>query len=59
VDASRRLGFLSGPSNFFFFVSPAGKPLLEATCPLEQIHLSRGDCDGPGQLLPPLPVEGS
>jgi hypothetical protein len=53
VSASRRVGFLSGPSNFLFYTSPAGSPLLEASCPLAQIHLSRGDCDGPGQLLPP------
>ena len=56
VNASRRLGFLPGPSNFYFFVSPAGKPLLEPSCPLGMIHLSRGDCDGPGQLLPPVPT---
>lgn len=57
VNASRRLGFLSGPSNFYYFVAPAAKPLLELPCPLETIHLCRGDCDGPGQLLPCLAEE--
>jgi hypothetical protein len=52
VEASRALGFLPGPSNFFLFVSPEGKPLLEAACPLPDIHVGRGDGDGPGRLLP-------
>jgi len=52
VDASRSAGFLRGPSNFFFFVSPAGSPLLESSCPLQDIHLTRGDGDGPERLLP-------
>jgi len=52
VEATRSLGFLRGPSNFFFFVSPEGKPLLENGCPLPDIHLARGDGDGPGRLLP-------
>jgi hypothetical protein len=52
VEASRSLGFLGGPSNFFFFVSPEGSPLLENGCPLPEIHLGRGDGDGPGRLLP-------
>jgi hypothetical protein len=56
VDASRSAGFLPGPSNFFFFVSPAGDPLLEADCPLSQIHLTRGDGDGPESLLPEPPA---
>lgn len=57
VRSSRLLGFLPGPSNYYFFVSPAGRPLLEPSCPLSSIHLSRGDCDGPEHLLPPLPRE--
>jgi hypothetical protein len=52
VAASRSVGFLPGPSNFFFFVSPAGVPLLESSCPLREIHLTRGDGDGPERLLP-------
>ena len=51
VEASRRSGFFSGPSNYFFFVSPGGGPLLEAGCPLPEIHLTRGDCDGITHLL--------
>jgi hypothetical protein len=53
VGACRGLGFLPGPSNFIFFVSPAGSPLLEPGCPLAGIHLSRGDCDSPSSLMPP------
>jgi hypothetical protein len=45
VEASRRIGFFSGPSNYFFFASPRS-PLLEVGCPLPQIHLTRGDCNG-------------
>ena len=52
VDASRSLGFVAGPSNFFFFVSAAGAPLLESGCPLTDIHLTRGDGDGPGGCSP-------
>jgi len=55
VAAFRRTGFLRGPSNFFYFVSPAGNEILEASCPLGDVHVTRGDNDGPGQLLPPLP----
>jgi hypothetical protein len=54
VNASRRLGFRTFRSNYYFFVAPAGAPLLEASCPLQGIHMTRGDCDGPGHLLPPL-----
>jgi hypothetical protein len=50
VKASRRTGFFAGPSNFFFFASPGG-PLLEAGCPLREIHLTRGDCNGFMHLL--------
>ena len=52
VEASRSAGFLRGPSNFFFFVSPEGRPLLESSCPLQDLHLTRGDGDGPERLLP-------
>jgi hypothetical protein len=48
----RRWGFLPGPSNFFFFVSPGGNRLLE-TVHLPDIHLTRGDGDGPFNLMPP------
>jgi hypothetical protein len=50
VEASRRIGFFSGPSNYFFFASPRS-PLLEDGCPLPQIHLTRGDCNGFMHLL--------
>jgi hypothetical protein len=44
-------GFLSGPSNFLFVVSPALAALLdpfEATA--DQFHMTRGDGDGPIHL---------
>lgn len=56
--ASRRAGCLPGPSNYFVFVSPQGHPLLETALPLGAMHLTRGDGDGPGQLLP-SPTPGS
>ena len=46
VRASRRLGMFSGPSNFYFFVSPGGPLLLQNGSGLEEIHLSRGQGDG-------------
>jgi hypothetical protein len=52
LRACRQLGFLPGPSNYIFFSSPGGKPLLEPACPLGEIHLSRGDCDSPASLMP-------
>jgi hypothetical protein len=53
TSASRKLGFLQAPSNFIYFVSPTGThPLLTEDCPLEQIHLNRGDGDGPIHLVP-------
>jgi hypothetical protein len=55
VRASRFLGFLPGPSNYWIFVSPGGKPLFEPSCPVGAIHLSRGSGEGPGILLPRLP----
>jgi hypothetical protein len=51
VGACRRSGFFAGPSNYYFFVSPGASPLLEAGCPLPEIHLTRGDSDGVGNLL--------
>jgi hypothetical protein len=53
TGASRWLGFLPAPSNFLFFVSPAGAPLLHKSCPLHEIHLTRGDCDSPSSLMLP------
>jgi hypothetical protein len=53
LHASRKNGFLPGPSNFFFFVSPRGTPLLDSTCSLGEIHLTRGDCDAPSSLMAP------
>jgi hypothetical protein len=52
LEASRSCGFLGGPSNYFLFVSPRGNSILEASCPLEAVHMTRGDNDGPGHLLP-------
>lgn len=53
ADASLRLGFLPGVTNFFYFTSQTGSPpLLTAECPLEQMHFNRGDGDGPAALTP-------
>jgi hypothetical protein len=52
LDASRSCGFLGGPSNYFLFVSPKGNTILEPSCPLAAVHMTRGDNDGPGHLLP-------
>jgi hypothetical protein len=52
LDAARSCGFLNGPSNYFLFVSPKGNSILEASCPLGAVHMTRGDNDGPGHLLP-------
>jgi hypothetical protein len=54
LRAARACGFLPGPSNYFLFVSPKGNALLEPACPLSRIHVTRGDNDGPGHLLPPV-----
>lgn len=51
IEASRNIGFFTGPTNFYFFTAPAGAPLLNEECPLTHIHLTRGDCDGPANLL--------
>ena len=51
LQSSRRLGFLPGPTNYFFYTTPAGTPLLQPSCPRDVIHLTRGDCDGLGALL--------
>jgi len=51
--ASRKLGFLQGPSNLIYFVSPAGTPpLLTEECTLEDMHINRGDADGLVHLVP-------
>ena len=52
-ESARRQGFLPGPSNYLFFVSPDAKPVLEAECPLSECHMTRGDCDTPSALMPP------
>src|SRR5262249_23871522 len=51
VEACRRSGMLSGPSNFQVFVSPKGGPVLEESCPLHQIHVARGHSDGMDNLI--------
>jgi|SRR5215468_4505937 len=51
VEACRRSGMLSGPSNFQVFVSPKGGLLLEEPCPLHQIHVARGHSDGMDNLI--------
>jgi hypothetical protein len=55
VTACRKAAFLVGPSNYFFF-APSATPLLSPEgYPLERMHLTRGDGDGPGLLLPRRP----
>ena len=50
--ASRSLGFLNGPSNFIFFLSPHAKPILESIGGVQETHMTRGDCDSPSALMP-------
>jgi hypothetical protein len=52
VQASRSQYFLSGPSNFIYFVSPQATPILEEQCPLGECHMTRGDGDIPSSLMP-------
>jgi hypothetical protein len=47
AGALRQAGFLEGPSNFIFAVS---KKLGEIIGPLEEVHINRGDGDGPIHL---------
>ena len=54
ADAARAQNFLPGPSNFILFVSPEAKPVLEKDCPLSECHMTRGDCDTPSALMPPV-----
>jgi hypothetical protein len=54
LNAARRCGFLPGPSNYFLFVAPKGSSILNPSCPLSEVHMTRGDNDGPGHLLPAL-----
>jgi hypothetical protein len=49
--ACRRSGMLSGPSNYQTFVTAGGRPLLEESCPLHEIHLTRGHSDGMSALI--------
>jgi hypothetical protein len=51
VEACRRSGMFSGPSNFQLFVSPKGGPALEESCSLHQIHIARGHSDGMDNLI--------
>ena len=51
VEACRRSGMFSGPSNFHIFASPKGGPVLEESCPLHHIHVARGHSDGMDNLL--------
>jgi len=51
AEACCRSGMFSGPSNFQIFVSPKGRPLLEESCPLHQIHVARGHSDGMDNLI--------
>jgi hypothetical protein len=46
-DALRAAGFLQGPSNFLFGVS---KELATLGVPTEEMHINRGDGDGPVHL---------
>ena len=49
--ACRRAGMFSGPSNFQLFVAPQGGTVLQASCPLPQIHVARGHSDGMDNLI--------
>lgn len=49
TKALRAAGFLSGPSNFLFAASPRLAELLEPF-DLSEIHMNRGDGDGPVHL---------
>ncbi len=51
IGACRRAGMLSGPSNYQTFVTAGGHPLLEESCPLHEIHLTRGHSDGMSALI--------
>ncbi len=51
VEGCRRNGMFSGPSNYQIFVSPKGGPVLEDSCPLEKLHMTRGHSDGMDNLL--------
>jgi hypothetical protein len=51
IEACRRAGMFSGPSNFQIFVSPKGGPLLNESFPLDRIHLARGHSDGMDNLI--------
>lgn len=50
--AFSRHGYLTGPSNYIFAVSPAlAKKLDPFDIAVSKAHLTRGDGDGPGHLL--------
>jgi hypothetical protein len=50
--AFSRNGYLTGPSNYIFAVSPAlAKKLDPFDIAVSKAHLTRGDGDGPGHLL--------
>jgi hypothetical protein len=52
--AAKRLGFFEMPSSATLYVSPAARSLmLTEERPLEVVHLTRGDCDGPESFLEP------
>jgi hypothetical protein len=51
TQACRRSGMFSGPSNYQIFVSPQGPLMLEAACPLDQLHITRGHSDGMDNLI--------
>jgi len=47
-DGLRSLGFFEGPSNFAFYRSPKVEAALGAArVNPDEIHITRGDCDGP------------
>lgn len=51
VNAIRKCGYFSGPSNFVFAVSPElGKLMHPFRESLDRVHLTRGDGDGPIRL---------
>ena len=52
--ALRRQFFIEVDSGLILLVSPAGHThVLNDTCPIQEMHLSRGDNDGPERFMEP------
>ena len=52
LDATKRSGFFSAPTNYFLFVAPNNSAMLDRSHPISIVHMTRGDNDGPQHLLP-------